>query len=253
MSSQGSAVNTESSFGGYALAATLMKRLALDKGLTVEQLFDSDLDFLDFYLSHSFTQPGRVEGSFSGGMTFGVNFTGDFTTITRIEVRLDGTLGYLWTGSMSAAAFLADEWPVSVSNGSDAPDWLFVNNGNTVFGLGGNDIIDIYGSGAVSGGLGQDAFVFSVNQGNVTVRDYQVGEKLVFDNYASLAQLVAQVTGISAAAGGGSKVDFGGANQPSWSLTFENFSLDALRVEDILVGVTGVNTVFAPLDAAFGF
>ncbi len=219
-------------------------------------LFESD-GLLQWLKSHQFLSEDVVRGWFPGGMVWDVRFVPSTMQVTEIRISVNDQPFYEWMGLSSWDEFVVEDWPVDVSYGSPYSDWLSTWEGNTVYAGAGDDLIesDVWGGAAtIFGHEGRDAYLFYScgNAAQVTLADYELGERLYFDMYDTLEDLLQHVVNVRDASAQGFTVDFRSPQDPhdGWSLRFEGVSLEQFVAQDlnqvIVTGVQGDGSFFAP-------
>jgi len=249
---------SEKIFMGYQAEGAWFQQIAAELGMSPFELWESESSgLLSLVTSVDEREAGHIDAGLRGNASLRVDYDPATMIVMQVAVSVGGQSAYLWQGSMSADEFLREDWPVEQVYGSAFADSLWVGGGGaTTFAGAGNDIIEMNGCSAgefvtAFGEEGQDAFVVS-GFGNVVIGDYQAGEKILFSDYDSMAALVEDFAGVGPAAGVGFTLNFQNDWGEDWSLTIENFSIDNMRIEDLLADEGSGWGIYGPYIEAMG-
>lgn len=235
----------------YHLIVQYIQQLAADLGTTVTGLSTPNLSNL--YRPEVEYKDDYIVEHFPGGMDWEIVQDPSTYTVTNFRVLFNGSLFCEVQGLMTPEELSSGEWPVTTIHGSNKDDWFFIGNGVTGYGGGGNDILELQGGAIAYGGPGLDGYhlAYFGDGGQMRIADYEAGEKILFSMYDSFDELASAFKGVTNDANGFT-VHFGQPDGTQWSLAIEGTPLEAMRLEDLLVGDAGLEQLYAPLWEALG-
>lgn len=175
----------------------------------------------------------RIAGTFSPVVSMS-------DTITGIDTFINGQLAHSFSGRMNVSQFVNFDWPAHTVFGNQNDNFIVTWGASTINAGAGNDIVAISGVGSagrteIFAGTGNDRFVFEgMFTGHVVLRDFQVGEDLVFADFDNIGQFYSAVTSVGHTANG----FFVNINNPwhsgaSWTLEFQNVRLEQFNLGDV--------------------
>lgn len=241
---------------GYTEIGAWFQRIAAELGQTPLAFFMQSGKYLGFnpitQVKGFSIEDGLLTAQLRGDVTLTAHFVPQTLTVTRIVYSHNGKTAFEWAGQMTAEQFLTDDWPPTTYYGSGQADIIEAFGGDLIYGGAGQDLLVLSGGSAkVYGQADTDTFIID-GFGELSIGDYQPGEKIMFEGYESLAELAADFKGVQTT-GNGFRLLFKGAYTPQWSLSFENLSMEQLRLEDLAFGTDATRVgVYQQVFAAFG-